>query len=98
MKKLLFTFLAALYCMVMNAQDVTFTAEGITYNVTSDNTVEVWSNENFSGSVVIPATVTNPDDDKTYNVTGIGDNAFYNCNYYCPLKLKSHRVIRPQCP
>lgn len=29
MKKLLFTFLAALYCMVMNAQDVTFTADGI---------------------------------------------------------------------
>lgn len=77
MKKLLFTFLAALYCMVMNAQDVTFTAGGIKYEVTGDNTVEVGINKNLSGSVVIPATVTNPDDGKTYNVTGIGETAFF---------------------
>ncbi|MCQ2075612.1 MAG: leucine-rich repeat domain-containing protein [Bacteroidaceae bacterium] len=77
MKKLLFTILATLYCMAMNAQDVTFTAGGIKYNVTGDNTVEVGENSNLSGSVVIPATVTNPDGDKTYNVTGIGSNAFF---------------------
>ena len=78
MKKLLFTFLAALYCMVMNAQDVTFTAGGIKYNVTGDNTVEVGKNENLSGTVVIPSTVKS--DGITYNVTGIGDNAFSFCS------------------
>ncbi|MBQ0142067.1 MAG: leucine-rich repeat domain-containing protein [Prevotellaceae bacterium] len=78
MKKLLFTILATLYCMAMNAQDVTFTAGGIKYNVTGDNTVEVGENSNLSGSVVIPATVTNPDDGKTCNVTGIGEYAFYS--------------------
>ena len=78
MKKLLFTFLAALYCMVMNAQDVTFTAGGINYEVTGENTVEVGNNVSWGGgSVVIPATVTNPNDNKTYNVTGIGKEAFY---------------------
>ena len=76
MKKLLFTFLAALYCMVMNAQDVTFTAGEILYKITGENTVEVGENEDLSGSVVIPATVTNPDGGKTYNVTGIGYHAF----------------------
>ena len=62
-------------CTVMNAQYETFQAGGIKYNVTSENTVEVGENENLSGSVVIPATVTN--DSKTYNVTGIGKNAFF---------------------
>lgn len=76
MKKLLFTFLAALYCTVMNAQDVTFMAGGINYNVTDENTVEVGENNGLEGSVVIPATVTNHDGGKTYNVTGIGYHAF----------------------
>ena len=79
MKKLLFTFLAVMCCMVMNAQ-TTFEVEDIKYSVTSENTVEVVANYgNYRGSVVIPATVTNPDGGKTYNVTGIGDNAFSYC-------------------
>lgn len=78
MKKLLFTILAVMCCAVMNAQDVTFTAGGINYNVTGENTVEVGRNENLTGSVVIPATVTNPDGGKIYNVTGIRENAFSN--------------------
>ena len=80
MKKLLFTFLAALCCMVMNAQTA-FEVDGIKYSVTSENTVEVVKKgSKYTGSVVIPATVTNPDGDKTYNVTGIGYEAFSNCD------------------
>ena len=81
MKKLLFTFIAAMCCMAMNAQDVTFTAEGIKYKVTGEYTVEVVAKDSkYTGSVVIPATVTNLDGDKTYNVTGIGDEAFRFCD------------------
>ena len=87
MKKLLFTFLAALYCTVMNAQDVTFTAGGINYNVTGENTVEVGINKNLSESVVIPATVINPDDGKTYNVTGIGETAFFFSRYITSVSI-----------
>ena len=64
-------------CTVMNAQYETFQAGGIMYTVTGENTVEVGQNYNFSGSVEIPATVTNPDGGKTYNVTGIGNHAFF---------------------
>ena len=80
MKKLLFTFLVAMCCMAMNAQ--TFEVGGINYSVTDENknTVEVVAKDSrYTGSVVIPATVTNPDGDKTYNVTGIGNRAFFLC-------------------
>ena len=42
----------------------------VTYKSTSYNS--------YSGSVVIPASVTY--NNKTYSVTSIGNNAFYNCN------------------
>ena len=78
MKKLLFTFLAAMCCTVMNAQDVTFTAGEINYKVTGENTVEVAKkNPYYSGDVVIPSTVTYSN--TTYNVTSIGNSAFMGC-------------------
>ena len=67
-------------CMAMNAQ-VEFTVDGIKYKVPdeNENTVEVVKNDpKYSGSVVIPSTVTY--DSKTYNVTGIGHSAFFNCS------------------
>ena len=77
MKKLLFTFLAAMCCMAMNAQTA-FEVNSIKYSVTGDNTVEVVKQDpSYSGSVEIPATVTNSDGGKTYNVTGIGNRAFF---------------------
>ena len=80
MKKLLFTFLAAMCCMAMNAQTA-FEVNGIKYSVTGEYTVEVVAKDSkYTGSVVIPATVTNLDGDKTYNVTGIGDEAFRFCD------------------
>ena len=77
MKKLFFLF-AALCCMVMNAQ-TTFEVYGIKYSVTGENTVEVVAKDSkYSGTVVIPSTVTYSN--TTYNVTGIGDKAFFLCN------------------
>lgn len=78
MKKLLLFFAAMCCMMVANAYD--FTVNGINYNVTSedeeDKTVEVAENES-SGSIVIPATVTY--NEVTYRVTGIGEYAFCEC-------------------
>lgn len=74
MKKLLFTFIAVMCCTVMNAQ--TFTDGAYTYFIRSENTVGIIMAYNLSGSVVIPTTVTNPDDGKTYNVTRIEDHSF----------------------
>lgn len=59
----------------------TFTADGIQFNVLSESldtgTVEVIYNS-YSGNISIPSTVTNSG--ITYTVTGIADNAFYECS------------------
>ena len=78
MKKLLFTFLAVMCCMAMNAQ-TTFEVDGIKYSVTGENTVEVVAKDSkYTGDVVIPSIVMFGS--IPYNVTGIGDYAFQNCN------------------
>ena len=89
MKKLnlLFTALLFLCCLPATAHD--FYARGIYYNILSayDKTVEVTfkgdevgtlRNEYYTGSVVIPESVT-AYDGTTYTVTSIGDEAFYRC-------------------
>ena len=48
------------------------------YNITSDNTVEVWGCNSVSGAVVIPSSVTN--NGTTYSVTSIGEGAFEGCS------------------
>ena len=78
MKKFFLTIFAALCCTVMaNAED--FIVNGIKYYVTgtNPNTVEVIANE-YSGDIVIPATVTNGETE--YSVTRIGNNAFKWCS------------------
>ena len=78
MKKLIFTILAVMCCMAMNAQS-TFEVDGIKYSVTGENTVEVVEKDPYySGTVVIPSTVTS--DGITYDVTSIGNRAFYFCS------------------
>ena len=61
-----------------------FQSGDLYYNITSDTTVEVtyqyqWSSDNYAGltTVTIPETVTY--NGTTYNVTSIGDNAFMHC-------------------
>ena len=90
MKKIYFKhFLVTLLLLcstVANAHD--FEVDGIYYNITSSSnkTVEVtykgtshseYSNE-YTGSVVIPSSVTY--NGTTYNVTTIGENAFRGCS------------------
>ena len=65
--------------------NLTFTKDGIRYNVHSKDNVSVAPNS-YSGNVVIPTSVTAGN---TFTVTSIDDEAFYNCNH-----LKS--VIIPE--
>ena len=78
MKKLVFTFIALMCCMVTNAQNIEFTVDPYTYYIRSENTVEIHSTSISSGRAEIPTTVKNPNDGKIYNVTRIGDACFLN--------------------
>ena len=65
---------------------INFTVGGIKYNTTGTTTVEVISN-NYSGSIVIPSSVTNSS--VTYSVTSIGNLAFYSCSSMTSISLPS---------
>ncbi len=62
-----------------------FEVDSIYYKIKSDTTVEVTYSgssrtavsDEYTGSVVIPSSVTYSD--KTYSVTSIGNEAFYGC-------------------
>lgn len=80
---MVFVILAVFYKSGVFAQE--FIVDGIKYNVTSveNRTVEVISNGmngwkgKYSGDIVIPSTVNY--DDKDYNVTKVGERAFWFC-------------------
>ena len=79
-KSLLFALCALLLPIVANAYN--FSVDGIYYNKNSDGTsvtvtYKTTSDRGYSGSVVIPSTVTY--NDTEYSVTSIGGEAFYNC-------------------
>ena len=85
MKKLFSLLLALVATTALWAED--FSVDGIYYNILTDKTNEVavtyrgssyyeYNNE-YSGSVTIPKTVTN--NGTTYSVTSIGDKAFEDC-------------------
>ena len=71
--------------------DGDFEYNGIYYNITGENTVEVtYKNLDFnsySGSVSIPESV--PFRGKTYQVTSIGDYAFYYCKNLTSISIPS---------
>ncbi len=80
-KTLLLALLALLMPLVANAYD--FESGGIYYNFNSDGTsvrvtCKTSSDSGYSGSVVIPATITY--NSTTYSVTSIGEGAFCNCS------------------
>ena len=82
-KKLL-TTIAVLLCSVM-AHAYDFEVDGIYYNITSKEKLTVAVtytsyrlNNDYKGKIVIPATVTY--NEQQYNVTSIGDDAFYDCS------------------
>lgn len=78
MNKLLRSCLLAMIPIVVNAYDVK--VGGIYYNLYPDSKqAEVTSgDEKYSGSVSIPASVVSQGE--TYDVTAIGERAFYDCN------------------
>lgn len=82
-KQLLFRTVAAIAaCLVLAlpASAYSFVQDGIYYNVNGANvsvTYKTTSYNSYSGTVNIPATVTNGG--TTYNVTSIGPSAFQNC-------------------
>ena len=83
-KSILRSVLAAVLTLVATtASALSFVVDGINYNTTGGldyvnrrETVEVISN-NYSGSVVIPSSVTYSG--RTYSVTSIGVAAFSGC-------------------
>ena len=78
MKHKLFLLLAAIGILlpqVASAYD--FEVDGIYYNISGNNVLVTSGSSRYTGSVVIPATVTYSD--KTYSVTSIGNRAFENC-------------------
>lgn len=87
MKKFLFLKLLALVACLSSALSVAaydFAAKSndqyLYYNITGSSTVEVtyWDIENNTvyGDIIIPSSVTNPNTNRTYTVTAIGDSAF----------------------
>ena len=77
MKTRILSLVVALFATItLNAYD--FQYGDLYYNITSDNTVEVVHDESYRELtvVVIPSTLY----DYYYNVTSIGDDAFYDCS------------------
>lgn len=77
-------FLAIFFSFpVANAYD--FQVDGIYYNITSTNTVEVTYKDSnyssYSGEVVIPCAVAF--NNQAFVVTAVGDSAFFNSQVWC---------------
>ena len=76
----LFCVVAIMFIAVMfSASAADFEVDGICYNVMNENEVEVTSPDSvkYAGEVFIPATVVH--NGTTYQVTRIGNKAFYSC-------------------
>ena len=76
MKRLKLFLILLAVCSVFGANAYDFSKDGIYYNITGANTVEVTRNflGSYTGYVTIPTTVTYGG--KTYTVTAIGNDAF----------------------
>ena len=68
--------LFAFWCQTSFAQR--FEVDGIRYNVVSWGKCEVYNNDDVTGSVIIPETVTF--EGQVYKVTSIGNSAFEGCS------------------
>ncbi len=79
MKKVFTLLYVALLPLLASAYDAKI--DGIYYDLSGDNATVTYANYNYnsySGTVVIPSTVTY--NGKTYSVTSIGNYAFYGCS------------------
>jgi len=81
-KGLLFLLLMAMVSVseswALNFQVTVASGQTLKFKTTTGNNVEVSAPWSISGALVIPSTVTY--NGVTYNVTGIGINAFYQCS------------------
>lgn len=71
--------------------DNSFTYDGVQYNITGRNTVEVYHNWHFKGEANIPSQVTY--NNTTYTVTEMGKYAFDDCSELTGVTLPS-TIIR----
>ena len=79
MKRIISSLCAVILAISAISQN-TFTVGDLTYEITSENTVEVHDCDTYAISVTIPESIINPDNNGiTYSVTAIGDNAFQHC-------------------
>src|SRR5574344_31844 len=94
-KRILFFLLLAVFTAAQSfASD--FNDGVLNYTIISGTTnVQVDGLVNTStASVTILATVTNPSDGKTYNVTSIGISAFYNCSGLTSIDLSAANSLQ----
>lgn len=76
MKRIISSLCAVLLAISAISQN-TFKVGDLTYEITSENTVEVHDCATSAISVTIPETIVN--NGTTYSVTAIGSNAFFSC-------------------
>lgn len=76
MKRIISSLCAVLLSVSAISQN-TLTVGNLTYEITSENTVEVHDCATSAISVTIPESIVN--NGTTYNVTAIGSNAFWSC-------------------
>jgi hypothetical protein len=83
--------LAFLSVLTISANAYDFMADGLYYNITSSNTVEVTyktkATSYYSGDLVIPGTVSY--NGSAYTVTSVGKNAFNNCSNLTSVEFPS---------
>lgn len=78
MKKTISCIAILLIVAIASLHAEVFTIDGIKYIVSSDSTVSVTHSYDYTGDIIIPASVTN--NNIQYAVTGIGENAFSTSN------------------
>lgn len=78
MKRIISSLCAVILAISAIGQNI-FKVGDLTYEITSENTVEVHDCATSATAVTIPETIVDTNDGITYNVTSIGSNAFWSC-------------------
>lgn len=78
-----FLLLIVFFAPVLVKAD-TIVIDGICYSLTETEAI-VTKNPNYSGNIIIPETILY--NEKIYNITGIGDEAFRNCSGLTSLSI-----------
>lgn len=80
MKRIISSLCAVILAISAIGQNTFIVGDLITYEITSENTVEVHDCATSATAVTIPESIINPDNNGiTYSVTAIGEKAFQHC-------------------